>query len=380
MSIIFIATVLIALSAAVASGELAARCWLRMCDSYYVRAPYERHEFGLHREVFPGFPSPARFIVNSEGERADEIPRRCPRLYRILVAGGSAPECLLLDQEASWPVLLQRILECPENLKLLAASHVHVGNIGKSEVGSEALAVILEMVLRRMKRLDAVIIMVGATDVFRWLQAGAPPIQVRAVTSSSDLTEYFAWLPLGSFRWRPRQSALAEIVRRIRQVVLRPTIYHKNSGKSQLRWRKMRSAALEARTAVQNAAVMVDNYEFFLRRAIDIARAKADRVIVARQPWLSKVDQLEWEHLWHGAVGDVTRCEVKVFYSSEVLSGLMGQIDERAAAVAQAMGVECCDLRRAIEPSFKSYYDLVHFAPAGSAAVARVLADLILCR
>jgi len=110
-------------------------------------------------------------------------------LYRVLVAGGSAAESYILDQEASWPIVLQRILERPENLKRLGASHVHVGNIGKSGVGAELLDFILQRVLRRMDRLDVIMIMVGASDALHWLHEGAPPTPFRPSTADTNMND-----------------------------------------------------------------------------------------------------------------------------------------------------------------------------------------------
>ena len=168
-------TIALLLLAAIAVAELIARWWFRVQDKYRLWKPYCREEFGLVPGAFPKCPSPVRFIVNSDGERGSEVPRNAPMLYRVLVAGGSAAESYILDQEASWPIVLQRILERPENLKRLGASHVHVGNIGKSGVGAELLDFILQRVLRRMDRLDVIMIMVGASDALHWLHEGAPP-------------------------------------------------------------------------------------------------------------------------------------------------------------------------------------------------------------
>ena len=55
-----------------------------------------------------------------------------------------------------------------------SASRVHVGNIARSGVGSEALDLILERVLPRYPRLSAMVVLVGASDVLRWLEVGAP--------------------------------------------------------------------------------------------------------------------------------------------------------------------------------------------------------------
>ncbi len=370
----------IAFAVAIGGAEMAARYWLKARKVFFVWTPHFRHEMNLSPEAFPNFPSPARFVVNSEGERGEEVPHRAAKLFRILVAGGSAPECYVLDQEASWPMLLQRTLSRPENLDALGASHVHVGNIGKSGVGAEALDFILRMILPRMARLDAIILMVGGSDVFHWLQASAPETPAREVIRETNLSNYFGWQPVGPFRWNVRRMALTEIARRLHQVLVRPVRRSAGMGEALLRASERRSSARDIRLRPERTEVWADNFEWFLGKAIRTAKTKADRVIVARQPWLSKPESntMRWERLWHGAVGDVFHDPVDAFYSSEALCQLMTILDQRAVKAAEEFGVESCEFRSAIEPSFDSYYDLIHFTPAGAAAVARKLAVSIL--
>jgi hypothetical protein len=374
-------TIVVVLLAAIVVAELVIRWWFRAQDKYWLWKPYCREEFGLVPGAYPKCPSPVRFIVNSDGERGYEVPRNVPKLYRVLVAGGSAAESYILDQEASWPIVLQHILERPENLKRLDASHVHVGNIGKSGVGAETLDFILQRVLPRMGRFDVIMIMVGASDALHWLHAGAPPTVVRAITEATNMDDIFGWHPLGPFRLRLRQTALTEVVRRVHRVVVRPTWRHKDIGGSLLRAGKMRENADEVRTDVQHAEVVVDNFEVYFRKALQTAQAMTERVIVLRQPWLATPPQGEeqrWRNLIHGAAGNVFQKEIKVFYSTEVVCILQELIDQRAVRVAQELGVECCDLRSVIEPTFDSYYDLYHFTPAGAAAAADIVANVVL--
>jgi lysophospholipase L1-like esterase len=374
-------TIALLLLAAILVAEFAARWWFRVQDKYCLWKPYCREEFGLVPGAYPKCPSPVRFIVNSDGERGYEVPRNVPKLYRVLVAGGSAAESYILDQEASWPIVLQHILERPENLAKLGASHVHVGNIGKSGVGAELLDFILQRVLRRMGRFDVIMIMVGASDALHWLHAGAPPTPFRPITTDTNMDDIFGWHPLGPFRLRLRQAALTEVARRIHRVVMRPTWRHKDIGGSLLRAGKMRENAEEVLTVLPHPEVPVDNFEVYFRQALKTAQAKTDRVIVVRQPWLAQPPQGEeqrWHHLTHGAVGNVFKHDVKVFYSTEVVCEAQDRIDERAARVAQELGIECCDLRSMIDPTFDSYYDLYHFTLSGAAAAADIVAKVVL--
>ena len=355
--------------------ELAARWLLRRDRKYYVWAPYYRREFDVDPRVCGNLPRHVRFYANSDGDRGEEAPRDGGRVYRILVAGGSAPECYVLDHEDAWPLRLQRLLE--RDPRPLAASRVHVGNIGKSGVGAEALAFLLGKTLQTRDRYDAIVIMVAATDVFQWLQAGAPETPVRVIRSERDGAKFFAWAPGKPFGWSPRNTAAAEAFRRMRQRIVRPVERRGESCKWLLRAREMRRNASEVRTRAANADAMADNFEAYLRQAVAAAKTKADRVIVAQQPWWAQEDHPEWHNLWHGGVGNIVRGHVTTFYSSEVLCDLMERLHERAGRVAAALGVETCDTQPALSPGSMYFYDLIHFTSAGSEAVAGALAAAI---
>src|SRR5688572_27910369 len=157
-----------------AVAELCARWWIRHRTHYYVLPPGLRLRLRPDPEVFPQLERTLRFDVNGDGERGDDVPRGVGRLYRMLVVGGSQPEGYLLDQHTAWPGALQRLLQSSDARAALGADHVHVGNIARSGVGSEALDLILDRVLPRYGRLQAIIILVGASDVLRWLEVGAP--------------------------------------------------------------------------------------------------------------------------------------------------------------------------------------------------------------
>lgn len=358
--------------------ELGLRRWLRRWGGYYVWSPGVRLHLYVDREVLPELEPLARIEVNADGERGGAVPRTSGHLYRILVAGGSPVECALLDQPTSWPGALERLLKAPESLRTLGASNVHVGNIGLSGVTSQALNFIFERVLRRYRRLDAIVIMVGGNDVFFWLAKGAPdPIAPCPIPAS----EVFFCHPEGPFRWTRGGLAIVQVLQRLRCRLLRPVKIRHGSGKWVGRARAMRARAREVRTAVPGPTPMLDFFEAQLRELLEKAKRRADRVLVVRQPWFEKqYTAAEQAKLWHGALGDPHEEEVSVYYSIDVLCRLMAALDARAAQVAADVGVEQLDLMPLLEPSLKTFYDFVHYTPAGAATVAEAVAAAILGR
>ena len=358
-----------------AAAEFTARWWIHRRSRYYVLPPGLRLRLEPDPGVLPQLEPVVRFEVNSEGERGDELPRSAAALCRILVAGGSQPEGYLLDQDTTWPGALHRLLQQPEHLRSLKAKHVHVGNIARSGVGSEALDLILERVLPRYPRLDAIIILVGASDLLRWLELGAPPCAPPPVKAS----EVFRCHPELKFGWTPKQGALVELLLRLRQRWLRPEQVHQRTCKWIGKARAMRARAKEVRTATPDPAPMLAHFERHFRSAIDKAKARADRVIVVRQPWFAKhCTPEEAALMWHGGVGQAWQEEVTSFYSLDVLSALMAELDSSAARVAHDLHVEQLDLMPIIAPNAKNYYDFFHATPTGARTIAAAVASVVL--
>jgi lysophospholipase L1-like esterase len=357
--------------------ELAARWWVRRRGLYYVFFPGRRLLMHPHPTVFPQMETSIRFDVNREGERGDEVPRLRggETLYRVLVVGGSQPEGYLLDQQTCWPGALHRLLQEPLALQRLGTSKVHVGSIARSGVGSEALDLILGRVLPRYPRLDAIIVLVGASDMLRWLEQGAPAFP----PSPASTSDVFMCHPELSFGWKPRKLALVELILRSRHRWLRPVEVHERAGSWVGKARAMRAQANVIRTSMPRPDPMLSHFERNFQDVLRRAKAHADRVLVVRQPWFDRPCTAEEAALmWHGGVGRAWQEEVTVYYSHDVLRQLMALLDARVARVAEDLGVEHLDLRPILEPSAEIYYDFFHATPAGARTVARAIAAAVL--
>jgi hypothetical protein len=356
--------------------ELTARLVVRR-GNYYVNPPGLRVVMYPDRTVMRELEPAVRFDVNSSGERGSEVPRLAPgeTLYRILVAGGSQPEGFLLDQDTQWPGALQIELSRPDRLQRLGASRVHVGNVARSGFGSQAVDLMLERLLPQYPRLQAIIILVGASDVLRWLEDGAPPVPREA-----RLSDLFKTYPEQRFGWKPRELAVAELARRSRRRLLNHVEIHHDAGKWYRDAAVMRARAKVVYTAAPDPTPMLDAFERHFRSLVARATAHADRVIVVRQPWFAKAIYTgdELRRFWHGGVGQAWRQQVASYYALEVTSSLMTLVDRRAARVADELSVEQIDLMPVLEPSLWHYYDFFHATPAGSLVIARHVAAAML--
>src|SRR5205807_10475288 len=185
--------------------------------------------------------------------------------------------------------------------------------------------------------------------------------------------------PERRFGWRPGQWARCELARRLRRRWLRPLEVREEAGKWLPAARKMRAEARDVRTGLPDPRGLLDSFEFHLRRALRRARAHADRVLVLRQPWFEKeYTAEEAASFWHGGMGKAWKQTVTTYFSLEVVNQVVHLLDSRAAKVAEELGVEHRNLQSVLAPSLETYYDYMHYTPAGAAVVAREVADALL--
>jgi lysophospholipase L1-like esterase len=366
----------LAIPGAFAAAELAARWFVRRFGRYYVWAPYSRMRMELDPDVLPNLGREARFEVNADGERGDPLPHDRSSVYRVLVAGGSATECYYVDQESTWPLVLQSTLGEPHHLKELGAERVHVGNVARSLAASRQLCRIFERVLPCYERLDAIVLLVGASDVIRWLEHRAPAVPDDADIPASQL---FAVHPEGPFGWSPRTLALRRIASRVYHRIFRPVAVRQRVGKRLAHCREMRARATHILDTVPSPMAMLDRYETNLRRLIQLSRAKSQRVIVVRQPWFDKTYTPEEEKLmWSFAAGSPHAGEVTDYYAHTLVWRLLRQVNARTSSVCRQLGVEHVDLMNTLDRDVKTYYDELHHTPKGCAVIGRAIAEAIL--
>lgn len=362
--------------AAFVAAEWIARWVLQWRQDYWVLTPFQRTVMEIDHETLPALEATVRIEVNADGERGDPVRRDWSETYRVLVAGGSAAECFLLDQRTSWPAVIQRRLSEPESLARLGVRSAHVGNVSRSLVACEYIDEILRRVLPRYERLDLVVLMVGASDVVNWLERKTPERLEPGKLSDSYV---FAEHPGGPYGWRPKKLALWRIASRWNRRLRRPTEYRKEAGKTIGKNRRMRAAAREIIDEVPDPAPLLEYFETFFREMVQRAARKAGRVIVVRQPWFEKEHTPEEKAaLWNFGVGRPYVEEVTTYFSHRVVSELMRAVDGVATRVAAECGVEQVDLMPVLDRSLETYYDFLHFTPAGARVVGEAVAAKVL--
>jgi hypothetical protein len=356
-------------------AELGARAAVRRWGGYYAHPPYHRSQFAVDAKLFPRIPATARVEINSMGERGDSPPGSSERALRILCVGGSASECILLDQDATWSAVAQRLLQMPEHVAQLGVPRVHVGNASRAILRCVDIAFLLSKILPRYAHLDVIVAMVGGADVVSWVERGMPPT---LAPTQLELHKIFAQHPEGPFGWRPSETALWHIARCLHRRVLRP-VNRCDGGGWMRNVRQSRAEAPHRMDVVPDPAPMLDGFEEGLRALIAVARTRTERVVVVRQPWLGPDPTSEEEAMfWNFGLGRPYREPVSTYLTPRAVDTLMRAMDARSSAVAASEGVEQVDTMATLERSARTFYDELHLTPEGARVVGRLAAEGIL--
>jgi lysophospholipase L1-like esterase len=313
-----------------------------------------------------------RWQVNSEGERGSEY---VPGHYRVLLAGGSCVESYYLDQATAVGGQLEQLLGQPAALEQLQREGVHVGSVARSRMTCEQLDTMLRPNLPRYGRLDCVILMVGASDMVRWLELGTPTEPWTDVPSDAHL---WGLHPRGPFGWSPRRLALRALAMRARDRWAPSEIRRSGVGRRMIANRKARAAAPKL-DEVPDPTIMVARFEQGLNQLLTSLEGVADRIVVARQPWFDReLTPEEDAWMWNFGQGVIYTTPVDVYYTHRVVRELMTRVAERCGAVTRARGHLDLDTPAALEPGLENYYDFFHYTVRGAARVAELMRDAVL--
>lgn len=358
--------------------ELGLRAIVSRRGGYYRYTPHWRERLDHSRIDIPGFPATSLVEINSEGERGGPAPAESENCYRVLVVGGSAAECYHLDQRATWSAVVERILGEPENRARLRTPRVHVGNVARAIVPVGPMRFMLEKLLRRYRKLDAIVLMTGASDIVSWMERGAPA-NISEDAHRFGLDRLFEHHPEKQWGTRPSETAMWRTLSQWNRRLRKPIVEEPGLSAWLPRVRKMRAEAPTRIDEVPDATELFDNFERDLRGLLRLLQKSATRVVLARQPWFGPNPTAEEEAMfWNFGLGRPYKEQVSSYFTPRVVDALMTEMDRRASKIALEVGVEQIDVASRMERSARTFYDELHFTPAGAEQVGRIVAEQLL--
>jgi len=362
----------------------------RQNRKFYVWIPGLRVVFKPFDQVLPGVSGQANVVVNNEGMRAGEHFDEAD--FRILTLGGSTTECLYLDQEESWPHLLEK------NLSAATGKRVFVGNIGRSGLTSRANALQAHYLLGQYPgKINLLVLLVGGNDLLMRLSSG-PAFQPEGLESEEiyrkTLEQAFDLLPFEVERLRRAEEsfwgrfALAYLADNTRSrfhtallqggfVSTDKGYFQDEAGRWYIQARKNRRQARKVDEEPDLDSGLADYRRNLDRIAVTVRKHSAG-VLFVTQPalWQPDIAPETDRLLWMGSVEGLPGMNNRgAYYSAAVLSRMLDRYNETLLEFCREKGLECVDLAARIPRTTEALYDDVHFNEAGARMVAEVLDD-----
>jgi len=341
-------------------------------NKYFVHLPKLHKIYRPMLGIVSGAAHMIHFRTNADGIRGDAFSP--DQQYRILTVGGSSTECQFLDQDKTWPALLQKKLNRQKSLK------VWVGNIGKSGLCSREFYMHMKYLLPQYPTIDTVIVLTSINNFVRPLieADGYDPCfmehydlwEKRLIRGAFAKMPYFK----KKFRFRPGyydETAIGFLVKRFHYRYIQKTLY-KDKREGLLTLRSDRLHANEVINTLPDLTPGIQEYMHNLHAMIDTAAEWSVRIVFITQPTLWKKDMNEREKdlLWCGWAG--SRKERR-YYTAEALADGMERYNSKLKKVCQARKVECIDLAALMPKELSVFYDDCHFTEYG----AQLAADII---
>lgn len=317
-------------------------------------------------EILAGVSGPARFRVSTLGFRGDERPADVE--LSLLALGGSATECLYLDQDEAWPARLQT--ELGQRL----ARCVWIANAGKSGRTTRAHALQARHLLAQEPHFERVLLLTGVNDMCAWLGTGAKPDG----HPPTDLLRAFDVLPRGSTPgpWWKRM-ALWELGRGIQSRLRGAPLAQDPAGAIYELWRAHRKGARRWLDQLPDAAPALAGFRAALLDLFASCTRNGTELVLITQPalWSAELAPELEARLWLGGVGDFQHQPGCDYYTSAALARALALFNAELESFARAHGLELLDLARAIASDPRCFYDDVHFNEEGARRVASFLAE-----
>src|SRR5262245_2616416 len=293
-------------------------------SAFRVWTPGLSAELEPNPELLSGVSGRSRFRIDSLGFRADERP--ADAALSILALGGSATECLYLDQDETWPALLQGELETR------LGKRVWIANAGRSGRTTRDAALQARHLLGQPPRFERVLVMTGVNDLCAWLAASPPP------AGYSDLSRAFDVLPRDEAPgpwWR--RTALFELARELHSRLQDAQLAQDAHGGIYESWPAHRRSARAWLGELPDPLVALAGFRAALTDLLEGCARQGAALVLVTQPamWTPGLAPELEARLWMGGVGEYQKAAGCDYYTSAALARGLSRFNDELAAFAQ---------------------------------------------
>lgn len=358
--------------------ELAARRLSPPPDHFYIWPPNLERTFTPDQEILPGTSPRAWFRTNAFGLRSYN-PSPTDN-YRILVLGGSAAECLYLNQRETWP---RRI---GDNLnQAYPRLQTWVGNGGRSGQTSRDHIFHLNYLPLRALDIDTIVLLIGANDLQLRLQQGEsydPDYLKQPGAELAQIDRAFLSVPYPFIRPPLPFYKKLGIWRMARRVARRFRGERPQDPRGEViaLWRENRRGSPVQLDTLPEMEIGLREYLTNLKTIATLASKKGVRLIFVTQPalWKKGISPEEEDLLWGGGVGYFKNNPGQPYYTPKALATGLEFYNKILIAAARQWGIECIDLADGFPQTDEYFYDDCHFTVRGSELTGKRISNYLL--
>jgi lysophospholipase L1-like esterase len=335
------------------AGLVVIECLLRVlvpANPFSPRFPLYPNTRTIFQVGYAGVSPRAVVTTNRWGLRGENPPARWDETYTLLTIGGSTTRCTYLDDEKTWPHLLQQNLRKRQ-------PRVWVGNAGIDGQTTRAHILLLEEVVSRI-RPNMVVFLVGINDLGLSLREDRKNLGIAADKPRSFRWRVFTWTRMGQILYDWKRV----LIDKVPVVQSRP-----------IEAFKPLTDPLPLPRDLTTLLPLQQEYRQNLRQLISRCRSLNIRPVFLTQPmlfddtpaWRSVEGSYYWIQKTQGNLSAATHWKLMSIYNRLLLDVCR---QERAA---------CFDLASVV-PHEKAYFtDSVHYTEAGAALIAEKVAAFL---
>lgn len=335
---------------------------------FYIWLPNLKYVFYPDPQIFHGIHGTSYLEINSLGLRANT--NEVDNAINILVLGGSAAECLYLDQKETWPALIEKYLNESSNKK------INVFNGGRSGLTSQHHLIQIQKLLERNEWIDLILVMEGLNDL-QYAISFESDFQKKDLQS---LYEEAFWLsPYKEITPFYRNTYLFKYISKVKKALFSPKLAQDPEGKIYLKWRANRVNAVEIVVKKPNLDSSLYQYEIANQKMIEIVKSKNKKILFVAQPmaWDSVMNSELGKLCWYGWIGKSQYENTGRYYSFATLRQMLNEYDNLLRETCEKNNVGFIELNNQLEKDTTTYYDDCHFNESGARKVAQIISSYL---
>lgn len=301
----------------------------------------------------------AHYTTNSWGLRGDKPPTAWKSYLTMVTIGGSSTQCLYLDDQKTWPFLLQ------ENLKD-HHPHVWVGNGGIDGHTTRGHLLFMEKVITRI-RPDMVIFLTGINDL--GLSISKERFLYGSPFDKAGLRSPPSWRD-----WLLVNSRIVQIIYLWKWIYLHDVTVTEQAGHENFVPKPIPREEVSLPDRLDSMLPQLDEYRQNLRALIQKGRSLKVETVFLTQPML-----FDDSAYWKGIEGRFYWIpESKHILSAATYARLLDRYNQALLEVCREEGAHCFDLAHEIPHDERYFYDSSHFTELGAALVASKVSAFLL--